>query len=365
MTMSIDLDQPIYDFLDIFRNYFSNDYAYALFIFILFVIIAFVITLLYKYFFLMISKRTDTKVDDMIVQSAIKPIYLFVMVVGFKAIIAALGLEGGFVDNIIRLLNSVLVIIFAYFLIIVMRILVSEWKNTLQRRTRSKYSDTIVPLIEKIIYIFFIIASIIIVLDIWGIEVAPFLAGLGIAGIAIGLAVQDSLKDLLGGINLILDNTYKVGDKIKLDSGEVGEIYAISIRSTRIKTYDNNVIIIPNHLMASSKIINYAQPRSTERGEVLFGVVYGSDVEYTKKVALEAVKKAEGILEDPAPCIEFLNLGDYSLNFRALFWLKTYSEKWDMERKVVQLIYEGLNEAGIEFAFPTSTVHLYNENDDN
>jgi len=361
--MPIDLDQPFYDFLDIFRSYFSNDYLYAIFIFFIFLFIAFMITLIYKHFFIIISKRTKTKIDDLIVLKAIKPIYAFVMTIGIKAIIAALGVYGGVIDNIMKLINSVLILIFAYILIIVIRILISEWENSLRRRTRSKYSDTIIPLIEKVFYIFFIISAIIIVLDIWGVEVGPFVAGLGIAGIAIGLAVQDSLKDLVGGINLILDNTYAVGDKVKLDSGEVGVIYAISIRSTRIKTYDENVIIIPNHLMANSKIINYAQPRANERGEVPFGVVYGSDIEKTKHVALEAVKKVENVLESPEPFVEFLNLGDFSLNFRALFYVKSYGDKWELERKVVQNIYDDLNKAGIEFAFPTSTIHLVRENE--
>ncbi|HOP08971.1 MAG TPA: mechanosensitive ion channel family protein [Candidatus Methanofastidiosa archaeon] len=356
--MSIDLDKPIYDFLDIFRSYFSNDYIYALFIFFMFLVVAFLITLIYKFVFVIISNRTSTKIDDMIVKSANRPIYLFVMIVGLKTIIAALEMNGGFIDNLMMALNSCLVIILTYIMVIVFKIFISEWENTLKRKTKSKYSDTIVPLIEKIIYLFFIFSGIIIVLDIWGVEVAPFLAGLGIAGIAIGLAVQDSLKDFIGGVNLILDNTYKVGEKVKLDTGEVGDIYAISIRSTRIRTYDNNVIIIPNHIMAASKIINYAQPRARERGEIPFGVVYGSSVEKTKKAALEALKNVEGIMEDPAPQIEFLDMGDSSLNFRALFWANTYGERWDLERKAVECIYEELTMQGIDFAFPTRTIYL-------
>jgi MscS family membrane protein len=225
-------------------------------------------------------------------------------------------------------------------------------------RTRSQYSDTILPLIQKLINALIIVAALISILAVWGIEVTPFLAGLGIAGLAVGLALQDSLKDLISGVSLIVDRTYKVGDKVKLDSGEVGAIHEITLRSTRIRTYDNNVIIIPNSKMASSKIINYAQPIANERGQVPFGVVYGSDIDRTKEVALAAVKAVPAVLGDPAPAIEFLELADYSLTFRALFWVETYGEKWDAERAVVQGIYEALNKAGIEFAFPTSTIYL-------
>ncbi|MBN1785796.1 MAG: mechanosensitive ion channel family protein [Candidatus Methanofastidiosa archaeon] len=363
--MSIDLDRPINEIMATLRDYFSNDYIYAIFIFFLFLLIAFIITVVYKYFFLVVSKKTKTKVDDLIIEKAIKPIYIFVIITGFKAIIAALELEGNSIENILKTFNSLLVIVFAYILIVIFRIIAEHWGKAWQKRTKSKYSDTVMPLIEKIIYILFILSAIIVVLDIWGIEVAPFLAGLGIAGLAIGLALQDSLKDFVGGVNLILDNAYTVGDKVKLDSGEVGTIFSISIRSTRIKTYDNNVIIIPNHIMASSKIINYAQPKSRERGSVPFGVVYGSDIEKTKSVALEALKKVKEVLEDPAPSVEFLEMADFSLNFRALFWVSSFSDRWDIERDVVQKLYEELNNAGIEFAFPTSTIYLKRGEKDN
>lgn len=357
----IDIDKPIYDALEVFRGYFPNDYIFAVFVIFAFLVLGYIISLIYKYFFVLISKRTKTDVDDIIVQKARNPILLFVVTIGLKTLIAALELKGGAVDDIGKILDSVLILIFAFLIIIISDTLIQSSKSKWKRKTRSKYGDTIMPMIEKIIFIFFIAVAFIAVLGVWGIEIAPFLAGLGIVGLAVGLAIQDSLKDFVGGINLILDNTYKVGDKIKLDSGEVGEIYSISIRSTRIRTYENNVIIIPNHVMAASKIINYAQPRSIERGEVPFGVVYGSDIEKTKDVALKAVISVEGVLEDPAPSIEFLELADFSLNFRALFWLKTYGERWDAERMVVQKIYDSLNNEGIEFAFPTHTIHMADE----
>jgi len=354
----INIDRPIYDTMEMFRVYFSNDYLFAAIVLLAFLVFGYILSIIYKYVFLLISKRTDTDIDDIIVKKARNPILSFVVIIGIKALIAALELYGSTIDNIGKMLDSVLILIFAYLIIIIFDTLVQGTKSKWKKRTHSKYGDTILPIVEKVAFIFLLVIAVIAVLDVWGIEIAPFLAGLGIAGLAVGLAVQDSLKDFVGGINLILDNTYKVGDKVKLDSGETGKIYSISIRSTRIKTYDNNVIIIPNHVMADSKIINYAQPMSLERGEVPFGVIYGSNVEKTKEIALKAVMGIDTIIDDPPPSVEFLELADFSLNFRALFWLKNYEDKWDTERLVVQRIYDNLNKEGIEFAFPTRTIHI-------
>ncbi len=357
--MAVDIDRPISDALESLRIYFNSDYLFAFVLIILFLVLALVISFIYKNLLMRICSKTKTKVDDLLVEATEKPIIYFILIIGIKTVIMSLSLKGDFIGIFNKLLSSLLVVLFAYVFTKSVDLFIYGWGRKWLKSTRSKYGDTIFPIFMKIVNLVIIIATLIAILGIWGVQVAPFLAGLGIVGLVIGLAVQDSLRDFLSGIMLILDRTYKTGDKVRLDSGEVGSIHEITLRSTRIRTYDNNVIIIPNSKMADSKIINYAQPKLMERGQVPFGVVYGSDIEKTKAVALKAVKKVELILEDPEPCIEFLDLADYSLTFRALFWVDDFGTKWGVERKVVDNIYNDLNEAGIEFAFPTKTVHLY------
>lgn len=356
--MGVDIDQPIREIMSSMRTYFSNDYIFALVIVVAFFVLALIITFIYSSVLKRLCAKTKTQKDDMLIDATERPLIVFITIIGLKATTVALEMEGALAIGINDILSSAMISLFAYVLIKSVDLVVIRWGMSWLQKTRSQYSDTILPLIQKAINALIIVAALISILSVWGIEVTPFLAGLGIAGLAIGLALQDSLKDLISGISLIVDRTYKVGDKVKLDSGEVGNIHEITLRSTRIRTYDNNIIIIPNANMASSKIINYAQPLLNERGQVPFGVVYGSDINRTKEVALAAVTAVSAVLSDPAPTIEFLDLADYSLTFRALFWVETYGEKWDVERAVVQGIYEALNAAGIEFAFPTSTIYL-------
>ncbi len=356
--MGVDIDKPISDMMVSIRAYFGNDYLFALVIVVAFFVLALIITFIYSSVLRRLCTKTNTQMDDMFINATKRPLIMFITLIGIETTIVALEMEGTLVIGINDILSSALIILFAYMLIRSLDLFVIRWGMSWLQRTHSQYSDTILPLIQKLINALIIVAAIIAILSVWGIEVRPFLAGLGIAGLAVGLALQDSLKDLISGISLIIDRTYKVGDKVKLDSGEIGDIHEITLRSTRIRTYNNNVIIIPNAKMASSKIINYTQPSFNERGQVPFDVVYGSDITRTKEAALAAVKAVPEVLATPAPSIEFLDLADYSLKFRALFWVSMYGEKWKVERAVVQGIYEALNAAGIEFAFPTSTIHL-------
>lgn len=357
--MDINIDRPLREILQMLSPYFGNDYVFAIVFFIVFVGLAFVISYAYKIVLQLIYRRSPANTDAKIIDETRTPVIYFIVLIGMKSVITALGWKGGVTQDIQNVLSSVLIVIFAYILIKISDIIIEAWGRMWKRRTRSKYKDTVFPLIRKLSMVFIAAVAVIVILSVWGIQIAPFLAGLGIAGIAIGLAMQDSLGDLFSGVMLILDTTYKVGDKIRLDTGEVGIVHEITMRSTRVQTYDGNIIIIPNSNMAKAKIINYAQPIYMERGVIPFGVIYGSNVEKTKEVAKRALASMDGILEDPGPTVDFLELADYYLSFRGTFWVSDFTTRWDKEREAVQRIYEELYKEGIEFAFPTRTLHMF------
>jgi len=179
----------------------------------------------------------------------------------------------------------------------------------------------------------------------------------GIAGIAISLAVKDSLTNVLGGIQLVLDKTFKVGDKVQLESGEMGVILDIGLRSTKLKTFDNEVIYIPNGSLANAKIKNFTQPDLSVRVNVNFGVEYGTDPEKVRQVIFDAIRKMDGILEDPPPDVQFLQMSDFSLDFVARVWVASYTEAYKTKLKLTEEVYRALNGAGIGIPFPTRTIY--------
>jgi MscS family membrane protein len=175
----------------------------------------------------------------------------------------------------------------------------------------------------------------------WGLDVRPYLASLGIAGIAIGFAIQDFLKNIFGGISLIMDGNIRVGDKIRLEGGQVGIVEEIGLRSTKMRTFDNELEIIPNGIMANTRLHNYALPSPVNRVVIPFTAAYGEDV---KKIQTEVLKVLHlihlAIKENPA--VDFVRLGDTTLEFEAIIWVKDYNEatiaKYEANEKIYALL---------------------------
>jgi MscS family membrane protein len=138
----------------------------------------------------------------------------------------------------------------------------------------------------------------------------------------------------------------------------VGVVLDIGLRTTVIQTYDNEVISVPNSQLAAARIKNYTKPDTTIRVSVNFGVVYGSDVAEVKRVVSDAISRLDDILQDPGPEVLFLNMGDFSLDMCARVWVDDYGKQFARMLEMTELVYNTLNESGIEIPFPTRTVYM-------
>jgi small-conductance mechanosensitive channel len=195
-------------------------------------------------------------------------------------------------------------------------------------------------------------------LVIWNVDITPFLASAGIVGIALGFAAKDSLANFFGGIMIFLDKPYKIGDVIQLDTGEIGEVLKIGLRSTLIRTKDNIQISIPNAITAGSKIINLSMPVRRIRLRVPVGVAYESDIKKVKRVLLEVVKKNKNVLEEPAPVVRFLEFGESSLNLEVRCWIQDPWQLRAVRDEINTEIYERFAKEKIEIPFPQRVVHI-------
>jgi len=173
--------------------------------------------------------------------------------------------------------------------------------------------------------------------------------------------LQDSLKNIFGGVTLLLDKTYHFGDKIRLESGEVGTIHDIGLRSTKIITFDSEVIYVPNGYLANSRVLNYSRPDPKVRAHVFFGVEYGTEIKKVEKVVLGVLTKMHDVMEDPAPTVQFLEMGDFALKFQANLWVDRWDKSWNKKLEATEKIYDALRKAKIGIPFPTQTVYLKNK----
>ena len=334
--------------------YLQNKYIFAILILIVFAIGAWLLLFIFEKFLQRWAKKTKTEIDDIIFERTKRPAFYLILAFGVKVAVLSLNING-IVNNLV---NSLMAGVFIFIIARVVDVIIDVWGATFAKKTKSKIDDVLLPLFHKLVKVIFIIVGILWILKIWNIDIAPYLAGAGILGIVLGFALQDSLKNIFGGVTLLLDKTFEIGDKVKLESGELGTIHDIGLRSTKLVTYDNEVIYIPNGYLANSRVQNYTRPSPKIRAKVNFGVEYGSDAAQVQKVVLEILKKDKEILPDPEPAVHFLDMGDFALNFRAYFWVEKWGMAYNKKLEMTEAIYNGLNKAGIGIPFPTQTIEL-------
>ncbi|MEM2121695.1 MAG: mechanosensitive ion channel family protein [Candidatus Woesearchaeota archaeon] len=288
-----------------------------------------------------------------------KKIWFFLVLTAISYALSFTATALHFKSSIVRTIDSLTVIFAFYAAILFINSLLLIWFYFIDLRdngkkripSKSRY-DVVIKIVDGVLWFI----CFILILNIWGIKITAFLTGLGIAGIVVGLALQNTLGDFFSGIALMGDHPFKIGDVIEVDN-VFGIVYDISFRSVKIKTYDNEIVTLPNSKIASSKIINHTA-LTPRRFFIDFSVEYGSDVDKVKKIALKSLQGIPEILKDPEPFVYFLDLGEYALKFRIAGWVKTYDDLWKVREKVRINLYKEFKKSGIKFAFPTKTIHV-------
>lgn len=339
---------------EIYQYIVANIYLKFLLILVISFIAAFLVKLIVSRVLRPLTKKTKTLVDDLIVKSIASVIFYIVMVLGIKISFQTLQVETEIFHSLV---DTFLVLMVSIALLRIIHNLAKHWLEDWAEKTRSTADDRLIPLVGKLLKAVVIVLTVIFIFDSWNIDISPLLATAGIAGIAIGFAVRDSLANILGGIQLVLDKTFKVGDKVEIDSGVMGVILDIGLRSTKLRTYDNEVIYIPNGQLANARLKNFTVPDVSVRVNVNFGVEYGSDPEKVRQVVLEAVKAVDSVIDEPEPVAQFVDMSDFSLDFVARAWVRNYTDAYATKLAMTDAIYNALNTAKIGIPFPTRTVY--------
>ncbi len=332
----------------------SNKYTISLLIVLAFAVLGKLLLFIFSQYLERFASKTKNKIDDLVFHHTKKPLFYLLIAYGIKLGLLNLGING----VMEKIVNSIMAAVFLYAVLRGIDIAVETWAVTFSKKTRTNVDDVLLPLLHKISKVLFVVIGLLWVLKIWEIDIAPYLAGVGISGLVLGLALQDSLKNVFGGIFLLLDKTYQIGDKVQLESGEVGTIRDIGLRSTKIVNFDNEMIYVPNGYLANSRVLNYTRPDPKVRTHVLFGVEYGSDAAEVRKLVMKILTGMKGVLKDPAPTVQFVEMGDFALKFRANFWVEKWNTAYERKLEATEKIYNALGKAKIGIPFPTQTVYL-------
>ena len=343
-------------------SFFSNPFVEAfVFFFVLFLVFRLVFFILEK-ILLRLTLKTKTNLDDIILKKSSAPINLLLLFVSLRITLenTALGISVGIMDTLNHIILTTIVLSIGYLLYVIFDLILSRAFKKFVAKTESKLDDSLFTLVHSVLKIALVIIVLLYVLGVWGIEILPLLGALGVAGIAVALALQPVLSNVFSGASMILDKSVSKGDLVYLDAQTKGKILKIGMRSTRILTFDNELIIVPNTKLAESTIQNVALPEPISRVVVPFGVAYGSDIEKVKKVVLKEVKTVKSLFvdKDHEPRVRFLEMDNSSLNFKAYFYVDTYEERFNAIDEINTKIYNSLNKAGISIPFPQMDVHL-------
>lgn len=340
------------------EQYISNEFTRALVVFA--ISLALIRTLLFfsERIFLKISSRTKTDIDDKILSKLNIPL----SALAFLFAVALAVREITFAEETLNIIHnsifSAAILICGYIIYAIVNIIAVRFLKKVASKTKSNVDDSLLSLLNSILNVALIVIALLYILDLWGVEIAPLLAGLGIAGLAVALALQPVLSNIFSGASMVLDSSIRVGDLVYLDENTKGKILKVGLRSTRILTFDNELIIIPNSKLAESKIQNVALPSPTSRAVIKFSVGYGSKIEQVKKIVLKEIKSLKNVLKDPEPVVRFVEMGDSSLNFKAYFYVDDFENRFSAIDEANTKIYDALNKNKISIPFPQMDVHV-------
>jgi small conductance mechanosensitive channel len=210
----------------------------------------------------------------------------------------------------------------------------------------------ITNILRWVLVLFVVIAS----LEQLGVDTTSLVALLGAAGIAIGLALKDSLQNFASGVMLIVFRPFRDGDFIEA-GGVMGVVEHIGIFTTNMKTPDNKQVIVPNGQVYSGSITNFSA-KETRRVDMVFGIAYDADIRKAKDILTDLVNSDERILKDPAPVIAVSELADSSVNFVVRPWVKS-ADYWGVLWDTTEKVKYAFDEAGIGIPFPQMDVHYH------
>ena len=305
-----------------------------------------------------LAAKSKTKLDDYLIDIIEEPLVLLIVSVGvwLGAMFLTLNAAGvKFFDNVVLVLLAMTV---TWFFIRLIDMLVNVYVKPLVEKSESKLDDQVLPIIRKSTKTVIVILAAIVVLSNLGYDILSVLAGLGIGGLALALAAQDAVKNIIGGISIFWDKPFQIDDYIEI-SGKSGTVAEVGIRSTRLRTVGGTTVVLPNSQVANSVLENYST-RTARRMTLTIGLTYDTDADKMEQaigIIEETIKKVDGTNHDDI-MIRFVNFGAYSLDLEVVYWITDMSN-WKMIIHQINMgIKRNLDAAKLDMAFPTETHYV-------
>lgn len=316
-----------------------------------------------------IAGRSKTTLDDQIVAGISRHLGMIIVPLGLR-----LGLEylaGAFPplqEQVLfgwgfKVAATLVVLGWALLANALITALLDWYLHEVAHRNGAAWDEQILPVARRSASILvYFIAGTIVLSSVFGTDITGLVTTAGVASVAIALASQETLSNMISGFTVMVDRPFRIGDVIELSDGKVGEVIDIGLRSTKIRQFDGNALIIPNRDIAAQKIVNFAYPDPRRAIRETIGVSYETDVDHAKGVILDVLRADADIMQDPAPAVHLSGFGDSALNLFVVAWVADYRIWFRTKERIQVEILRRFRAEGIQIPFPQRDVHLYYRN---
>jgi len=307
------------------------------------------------------AKKTKTQLGDVLLNALNKPLALLIFTTGFfileKAVPASKYQQSH--SYLVAALRCVTILAVILFLENLLEGLIKTYSHKIEILKSSK--GAVVGIVRTVV----IGLGLLILLDSFGISITPLLASLGIGSLAVALALQPTLENFFSGVQLVIDKPIKVGQFIKLESGEEGYVHKIGWRSSWVRMLANNTVVIPNKVLVNSKVLNYYYPETETAVSVEVGVHYDSDLEKVEKatieVAKDVMKTVTGGVASFEPFIRFHTFDDFSINFTVILRCREFVDNYLIKHEFIKRLHKRYAKEGIIIPYPIRAINYSQE----
>jgi small-conductance mechanosensitive channel len=305
------------------------------------------------------AEKTETKIDDIILAATKGPFIIWFLMLGLY-----LGLEVSKLPlNVINIIDKILIVLGILSVSIAVSNIIARSITEYSAKVDSAFPVT--SLTQNISRVIIFGIAILIILHTFGITITPILATLGVGGLAVALALQDTLSNLFSGFHISVARQIKIGDYIKLESGQEGYVTDINWRTTEIRMLSNNIVLVPNAKLIQTIVTNYYIPGKDMAVLVEVGVHYKSDLKKVEKVTIEVagevMKEVTGGVPDFNPFIRYHTFGDSSINFTVIMRAKEFTDQYLIKHEFVKKLHVRYAKEDIVIPYPIRAINYDQE----
>jgi small-conductance mechanosensitive channel len=304
------------------------------------------------------AAKTETALDDIFLSVIRGPSISWAIAVGLYVGIGTSVLPPRIIQVSFSLLHALVILSFTF--------VAANIASHALRYAAERAELPLTGLTQVVVKGVIITLGMLILLGTLGVSIAPILTALGVGGLAVALALQDTLSNLFAGIHILMEKSIRVGDFIRLESGEEGYVTDIGWRTTRIRLLPNNLVIIPNNKLAQARIVNYYLPEKKLALLIPIGVSYDSDLDLVQRLLIEeatgGIGTIPGLLGEPAPFVRFIpGFGQSSLDLTLICHVNEFVDQFLVQHELRLRILKRFRSEGVQIPYPSRTVYVHGD----